>query len=337
MGVFDFKTFYATYKDALIDDNQTMAIKSLFAPVLKLRFFPSNYKDKDDTTPLIIDSRRASEWASDLNRSVRNDVAKFAQTAEAVSHIIEHFENVIVPNELDDSEINQMVNNMLVFVLDSQLNDAQKAQLQELIKEKEIGEFLARAFIYSLTQKRGGQGKRTTKQSSKSVNEFHSLVVDKRRKPKTIVPEEVDAAEAQMGYVQALLDCYEEASGDEYVSPDDVKDTAFEDHFRQQRKSYYLAETIHRNIRDSVTQEDEDFEVLMEEINDGIYYAYHRKYPRGLDKANAVLETAGNVQISNNTDNYMLGWVGPGEKQGVCHMLVNDHRLKWVEEDRNEK
>lgn len=337
MRIFDFKIFYAIYKEALIDDNQTAAVKSLFEPVLKLRFFPTNYKDKDDATPLVIDSRRASEWAADPDRSVRNDVAKFAQTAEAVSCIIGHFENVIVPNELDDNELDQMVEKMLEYALDSQLNDAQKAQLQELINEQEIGEFLARLFIYSLTPKKGVQGRKTTKKSTKSVKEFNSLVVNKRKKPKTIVPEDVDEAEAQMGYVQALLDCYEEDSGDEFVSPDDVKDTEYEDHFRQQRKSYYLAETIHRNIRDSVTQEDEDFEVLMEEINDGIYYASHRKYSRGLDKANTVLETASNVQISNNTDNYMLGWVGPGEKQGVCHMLVNDHRLTWVEENKNEK
>ena len=336
MGVFDFKIFYAIYKEALIDDNQTTAVNRLFEPVLKLRFFRANYKDKDDTTPLVIDSRRASEWAADPDRSVRSDVAKFAQTANAVSHIIEHFENVIVPDELDDNKIDQMVKTMAEAVVDSQLNKTQMALLQELLDEQEIGEFLARAFVFSLAPHKGKERK-ITKKSTESINEFKSLVVDKRKKPKTVVPEKVDEKEAQMGYVQELLDCYGEDSGDEFISPDDVKDTIYEDHFRQQRKSYYSAETIHHSIRDSVTQDDEDFDVLKDEISDGIYYVSHRKYPKGIDKANAVLETAGNVQISNNTDNYMLGWVGPGEKQGVCHMLVNDHRLKWVEEDKDEK
>ena len=46
MRVFDFKSFYSIYKEALIDDNQTTAVASLFAPILSLRFFPANIKDK---------------------------------------------------------------------------------------------------------------------------------------------------------------------------------------------------------------------------------------------------------------------------------------------------
>lgn len=44
MRDFDFKIFYAIYKEALIDDNQTAAVKSLFEPIFKLNFFLVNYK-----------------------------------------------------------------------------------------------------------------------------------------------------------------------------------------------------------------------------------------------------------------------------------------------------
>ena len=335
MRVFDFKSFYSIYKEALIDDNQTAAVASLFAPILGLRFFPANIKAKDDKTQLEIDSRKASEWAVDPKRPVRADVAKFAQTAKAECRIIDHFENVIIPNELDDSELDQMIENMLSLALDSQINKTQKDRLSELVDSQELGEFLARSFIISLSPKRTKKVK--TEQSTRAVAEFQGIVLDKRKKPQAVVPEKVDEVEAQLEYVKALLGVYEEATGEEYISPDDVKDTIYEDHFHQQRKSYYQAEAIHRAVRDSETEDDEDFEVLKDEIKDGIYYVAHRKYPRGIDKADAVLEKAGDLPISHNTDNNMLGWVGPCEKQGVCHMLVNDRKLTWIEDNSDEK
>ena len=337
MRVFDFKSFYSIYKEALIDDNQTAAVASLFSPILSLRFFPANIKDKDDKTPLVIDSRKASEWAVDPKRSVRGDVARFAQTAKAESSIIDHFENVIIPNELDDNELDQMIENMLDYALDSQLNKAQKDKLSQLVADQDVGEFLARSFIFSLIPNKTKKAKVKTEQSTRAVEEFHGIVLDKRKKPQAVVPEKVDEVEAQLEYVKALLGVYEEATGDEYVSPDDVKDTIYEDHFHQQRKSYYQAEAIHRAVRDSETEDDEDFEVLKDEIKDGIYYVSHRKYPRGIDKADAVLEKASDLPISHNTDKNMLGWVGPCEKQGVCHMLVNDRKLTWIEDNSDEK
>ena len=72
MRVFDFKSFYSIYKEALIDDNQTAAVASLFSPILSLRFFPANIKDKDDKTPLVIDSRKASEWVSEIRENFYN-------------------------------------------------------------------------------------------------------------------------------------------------------------------------------------------------------------------------------------------------------------------------
>ena len=335
MSSFDFKSYYSIYQEALLGTSLTQAVKSLFAPIFELKSFPNNPKDKDDTTVLEIDNKRASEWVNDPHRSVRQDVARAAQKISFRDNIVNHFETEIVPNELDDSELDDMIQNMLDFALDSDLTDDKKEQLQKLFDDKEIGEFLAQAFIFALAPKKKEQVKTSTVKSTKAMDEFDQKIRKKRKKPETTVPVDID--EAEMDYVNALLEAYEEASGDEYSDPDDVKDTEYEGHFRQQRKNYYQAETIHRAIRDSVSQEDEDFEVLKEEIEDGIYTAANAQYPRGIDKANTVLGTAGALPISQNTDNYMLGWVGPGEKRGVCHMLVNDHKLTWVEDKENEK
>ena len=187
MRVFDFKSFYSIYKEALIDDNQTAAVASLFSPILSLRFFPANIKDKDDKTPLVIDSRRASEWAVDPKRSVRGDVARFAQTAKAESSIIDHFEKVIITNELDDNEHDQMIQNMLDYAFESQLNKAHKDKLSQLVADQDVGEFLARSFIFSLIPNKTKKAKVKTEQSTRAVEEFHGIVLDKRKKPQAVV------------------------------------------------------------------------------------------------------------------------------------------------------
>ena len=334
MELFNFKSFYNIYKEALIDDNQTKAVKSLFAPIFNLKDFPSNPRDKKDTTILEIDSKRASEWINDSSRSVRNDIAKAAQNISFQDAIINNFENVIVPNDLDNYRLDILTKEMLYLSNHSDLDDEKKKHLQELFDNNEVGEFLAFAFIFALSGEISKQKIKATTQSVKSVEEFKQKVVDKTKKPTTIVPIDVD--ETEMGYVNALLKAYEEATGNDYRNPDDVKGTEYESHFRQQRKNYYQAEAIHRFVRDSETREEEDFDILKEEVEDGIYTVANKQYPRGIDKADAVLHTAGTLPLSHNTDNNMLGWVGPGEKRGVCHMLVNDQKLTWVEGDENE-
>lgn len=334
MAEFNFKSFYNIYKEALLDDNQTQAVSSLFAPIFENRNFPNNPRNKADMEYLVIDSKRASEWVGDNNRSVRHDVAKAAQEAAIVGAIVKHFEDVIVPKELSDYKLDSMVNDLLALALVSGIEQEKKNLLQQLMDDQETGEFLAQAFIFSLAAGLK-PGKTFTGNSVKAVSEFDRVVLDRSSKPRTVVPTDID--ETEMDYVNALLDAYEEATGKSCAEPEDVKDTEYEGHFKYQRKCYYQAETIHRAIRDSISEEDEDFDVLKDEIESGIYYVSHKKYGRGIDKADAVLESAGNIQLSHNTDNNMLGWIGAGEKQGVCHMLVNDHKLKWVEDNNNEK
>lgn len=330
MGKFGFKAFYEIYKEALLDGNQTSAVASLFAPILRLKKFPNKPNDKDDTTELKIDSKRASEWVNASKRSVRSDVAKFAQSVTCQDKIVEHFENVIVPDELDDFELDSLVEEMLECAIRSSLDQKKKNELQRLLKDQETGEFLAKAFIFSLAEEIPSKKKKTTKLSSKAVLEFDEKVIKRHKKPQTIVPKEID--DSELGYVNALLEAYEEATGSDFKEPNDVKGTEYEEHFRQQRKNYYQAETIHRATRDSISLDEEDFDVLKEEIEDGIYSVAHAKYARGIDKAESVLDAAGRMPISINLDNNTFGWVGPGERRGVCHMLVNDHKLKWVED-----
>ncbi len=336
MSVFDFKEFYSIYKEALIDQELTSSVAILFEPILNARNFPNDPNKPDDTEYLEINTKRASEWTS--NRKVRRDVAKEAQNPATANAIIGQFEEVIVPEELDDTQVDDMMTALMQSIGVSSAEQSAKDELQQLYDDHTVCIFLGRAFILSLASvlKSSRKRQRLPESSIESVDEFDRLVDSKRQKPKAVVPDEVDEEERNMNYVRQLLAAYEEASGDEYRVPEDVQETEYEGHFRQQRKNYYQAEAIHREIRDSIRKTEEGFDALKEEIEDGIYDVAHAEYDKGLDKAKAVLNAAGMLPISHNMDEYMLGWVGPGERRGVCHMLVNDEKIEWVE-NKDEK
>ena len=61
------------------------------------------------------------------------------------------------------------------------------------------------------------------------------------------------------------------------------------------------------------------------------------EYDNGYERMKAVIQHATTVPLSSNTEDRMLRWVGPGEKKGACHMLVNDEKLYWCNGDGNEE
>lgn len=334
---FEFKAFYSIYREALMDKETTISVQKLFQPIFDIRGpFPNNPKKKVDDEYLEITSRRASEWTGE--RGVRKDVALAAQDDEDVlEDIIYHFETVLIPNDMISAKVGSVLTKLYNKAMNCEIDEDVRVNIDQAYKNGRIPDTYARLFIWSLyADTLPKRAKSVSKPTAEALDEFEKAIRQKYKKPRPVVPD--DVANEEMNYVNQLLGVYEEASGEPYDEPDDVKGSVYEGHFRQQRKNYYQAELIHREIRDVVRKDkDEGFDILKEEIEDGIYGVSHRHYELGLDKADAVLDYAGSMPISQNTGNNMLGWVGPGEKRGVCHILVNEKRLKWLEDDEHEK
>ena len=73
---------------------------------------------------------------------------------------------------------------------------------------------------------------------------------------------------------------------------------------------------------------------MKKEILDGIRYTLSKPYSSGFEKLDKVMDYVVVVSFSKT---YLLkesnGIIGPLEKQGVIHMLVNDGEVKWIDED----
>lgn len=71
-------------------------------------------------------------------------------------------------------------------------------------------------------------------------------------------------------------------------------------------------------------------------MKDFVITTCDKDYDTGFQRLTAVMEHAIEALISHNLQDRLLDRGGLGEKKGVCHMLVNDHRITWMEDDENE-
>ena len=149
-------------------------------------------------------------------------------------------------------------------------------------------------------------------------------------KPQLTLPEKIEGSEKN--YINALLRAYSEDSGKVFTSPDNL-DSKYLDNFRRNRISYFSAEVIRREIRDTTINSD-DFERLKDEVYEGVIETYEKSHISCLEKLRDVLSQATLLPLNNNIISYSLHWIGSHERKGLCHMLVNDDKLHgWENND----
>lgn len=138
----------------------------------------------------------------------------------------------------------------------------------------------------------------------------------------------------ERAYAAALAEFYVQELGDvsftiERISEHEVQAK----HLAEQRRYYFAAEAVRRGTRDIYKQEDQ-FDVLKEEIHEGVKEVWEEQYTGGLARLRNVLKQAGATQpqrcwLYRDTD-----WLGLPQKKGVCHFLVNDGSIEgWVRDD----
>ena len=224
------------------------------------------------------------------------------------------------------------------YIFDSSLDEATKIELSELLDQNEQGDFLGRAFILALSGDNRVQDTPYDKLPIADDLKYYHELMKRYTKPQMIqVPDEPE--DHEMPYVSELYRAYGEKTGNTYIRPEDLEDEpALKRDFDRQRTSYYQAETIRREMRDTLkVDEESNFSDFKDEVYDGVIDTCDAEYDNGYERMKAVIQHATTVPLSSNTEDRMLRWVGPGEKKGACHMLVNDEKLYWCNGDGNEE
>ena len=145
-------------------------------------------------------------------------------------------------------------------------------------------------------------------------------------------PDEV--AEQEVIYIRKLMDAYGEAEGIKGFSKANLQqhEDKYGEHFKRQRKDFYAAESVRQGTRETYGDTDPDqFEVLKEETYDGVIDVCEQNHLNGYIRLNAVLAQATHIRIDRCWLCRDTDWIGNSQKKGVCHILVNDGKIKrWA-------
>lgn len=150
--------------------------------------------------------------------------------------------------------------------------------------------------------------------------------------PVQLVPESAIEA-CELPYINALCEVYAEKISQE-VTPDsiDTLPSMYRRHFAEQRKAYYSAESVRRSVREVFADGEQQFGALKDDAYDGIEPTYYDdNYATGYDRLRAVLEKITSTTLTKSALVNIIGLISNLEKKGICHMLVNDERIRsWV-------
>lgn len=128
-------------------------------------------------------------------------------------------------------------------------------------------------------------------------------------------------------YVRQLLSAYTERRGsavDLTTIDEQLRDRR---HFDMCRLQFYCAESLKEFARDATRPG--TFEGFQQDVLGAITPVLYDEHDDALALVNAVLRAATMMPPASNV---LYAIVEPRDKQGVCHQLVNDGSIDWVEE-----
>ena len=326
--ILNYKSYYEAFKLGVINDG--------FTPVARLLFFPLFDPNGDivlcdeNDVPYEVNNKNGSAWGNGtepIPQIIQTEVGK----KETLDLLITYFSSKEFTQNIVDAKEDEMYEAMVQLVQECDISESKKKSLLKYYSGSGSYEFLARGFQRAvLGNNKVTASKKKIKaadRDNESVDEFERLV---RRKPEAKVPKRIQHPEIK--YVMQLYSAYSNVSGKTIKKASDLDALNYRDDFEHHRKNYYMAELVCRETRDSIRlDEASPIDALKDEMQEGIYETERRPYSDALLKVNAVMEQASKVQISGWIDDATFKWIGPAEKKGVCHILVNDERLKWVE------
>lgn len=137
-------------------------------------------------------------------------------------------------------------------------------------------------------------------------------------------PEEIAPPESR--YVGQLLSAYAEHTRKPIPDVEALRPwTKLREHFGRQRVAFYHAESLRVFARDSVPEG--TFESLQEEIRAGIADICDAQHADGYERVCAVTKEARSLQITSNP---LITRAKIQDRDGICHQLANEDRLKWT-------
>lgn len=334
MKIFNYSNYVKTFEEGLEKKNMTEMTEKLFTPIIDGKVVQV-YNTKGEF--YLIDSKTAKSWCDGI-RDIPKPIKKAIKNEKLIEYVKTYFESKIVNGYISPFKAATMYEKMAGLVNDSNLHSSTKQELIGYYESENYSLFLSVAFLYAISQDNKSKDISSEKEEvENNIILLNEIIKSLPPKPYPIEPPQEIATE-EFVYVEELFNVYSEKSNEKCTCEEDLdKHLPLKRNFIAQRKNYYSAETVRRGLRDTMIEgEIDSFENLKDEIYDGVVDVRDREYDLAYDRLNAVMSHATTISTSYNLNQKLLGWIGPAEKKGVCHMLVNDHRLRWMEDEDDE-
>lgn len=332
MRTLTFSSFAQTYASIAAKKNMTSVVNSL----LSIIFDNCEIKNKNGENYIMIDAHSSGQYFrgnEDIPVALRDGMVKNL----TVEDIGKEIEALIYDNtdELQRDSANSALYDMVSK--DTYISSNDKNTILSAYDNGEWAVFYGHIYWYVIMADNKSPVAKVTPKKKIKADAIEAALDALRSIPKPVaiaVPEELSKEE--LPYIKELLKVFAEQEGVTIISETELSTKAelskYKDKLNEHRKYYYAAESIREGIRDIDFDSKAPFEELKDETYDAVYDVAELSYPTGAEKLHKVMAHLTTVSLTSILAS-IPGWIQTKEKKGICHMLVNDKRIKWVNGD----
>ena len=273
--------------------------------------------------------------------TVPDKFIEIAQLSGTVADVSSFFSINLIPNIVKTSQSVALDRVLALIEGDTLLGKTKQKQFKAWRKEKAPADFLAEAFVLAI---RVGKNKADFSMEAADELALTRQDVDNLKKRLDAIPKiEADVppkteTEHERVYIAALYEAYDDAVPESATPPsEDISQyPKFDKDLKNRRIEYFAAESVRRGTREIFRNNDPDslFSELMSQTNSGVSDIHAMDYSHGYERMLNVMIHASNLNLDNTILGNIPTWVGPSQKKGVCHILVNEGEIKgWVDGD----
>ena len=353
MAVINYSSYAQAIEKGMSKRNMTGMAKVLFAfmcdheDVVKRRITEADIKRGTTDVHYSVPDGEAIQWyrgQHDVSETLRNGAGDTSIIAEAPTYFEEHILNGGLINPQKEEQAIKAVRELVEEA--ENLDDSLRNNWLEECDNGEYGAFLAHVFLYAVPQANDLSkideeivAPMLDEEDEKEISMFEALVA-KHSKPEPDTPP-LEIAEKEIPYAKQLLLAYADAEHVSCIDRSDLeaipKYSRYKSNFERSRRDFYSAEKLRESAKDLLKLNEKDgFDLVKNEVYDGVVdewdlYGSSDGYTRMLH----VMSKASDINLSANTKRRLLEWIGNAEKKGICHILVGENKLWWVEDAEN--
>lgn len=150
--------------------------------------------------------------------------------------------------------------------------------------------------------------------------------LQKRREHNISVPASIHATE--LVYTNQLFEAYTDYTKLTITNVEHINDREeLVKHFNRQRQSFYSADSLNQFSRDTLPPDTDYFADLKDEFFNGVIDIVDEPYKDGFERLKATTNFAKQIVIDANPLSKQLRI---SDREGICHHLANENRLRWV-------